>query len=103
MCWGFDHDDGWFNIIWDLSVAIERELNFTDYQMKKQMFLEWLSNKWNAIIYKLSPPHTEDFIAKMSRDPDALGLKRLVWWAPSMFSVGQVKEKYGTLRYYVDP
>jgi len=23
MCWGFEHDDGWFDIIWDLSEKLE--------------------------------------------------------------------------------
>jgi hypothetical protein len=26
MCWGFDHSDGWFEIIWQLSLAIEEDL-----------------------------------------------------------------------------
>ena len=29
MCWGFDHDDGWFEIIWQLSLALEEELNYS--------------------------------------------------------------------------
>lgn len=26
MCWGFDCDEGWFQIIWDLSEALEKEI-----------------------------------------------------------------------------
>jgi hypothetical protein len=29
MCWGFDHGDGWFEIIWQLSLAIEEELAYS--------------------------------------------------------------------------
>jgi hypothetical protein len=29
MCWGFDPGDGWFEIIWQLSLAIEAELNYS--------------------------------------------------------------------------
>ena len=29
MCWGFDHDDGWFDLIWMLSLALEDEAKTT--------------------------------------------------------------------------
>ena len=29
MCWGFDHSDGLFEIIWQLSHAIEEELGYS--------------------------------------------------------------------------
>jgi hypothetical protein len=48
MCWGFDHDDGWFEIIWQLSLAIEEELSYSWvkerwFLFKKKFFspLEW--------------------------------------------------------------
>ncbi len=57
MCWGFEHGDGWFSIIWDLSEKLER------------------------MIAALDPA---DF-------PEGYGLPR----------ASQVKEKYGTLRFYM--
>jgi len=57
----FDHDDGWFNIIWELSEKIENILN-KYYSINKQ------------------------------------ALDLLVDY--SIFNVTQVKEKFGTLRFY---
>jgi hypothetical protein len=37
MCWGFDHGDGWFEIIWQLSLAIEEELNYS--WLRKRLYL----------------------------------------------------------------
>lgn len=54
MCWGFAHDDGWFNIIYELSHQIEDELQKKTDEFRKE------------------------------------------------FAVDQVKEKYGTLRYYTN-
>jgi hypothetical protein len=57
MAWGFDHGDGWFLIIWQLSLAINEELGYDSwwkprwYLFKKRWF-----GRWNSLIYKLSPP-----------------------------------------------
>ena len=55
MCWGFDHGDGWFEIIWQLSLAIEEELGYSWPQKRwflvKKGFFRW----WNRAVYKLSP------------------------------------------------
>ena len=54
-CWGFDHGDGWFEIIWQLSLAIEEELGYSWLQKRwflvKKGFFRW----WNRVVYKLSP------------------------------------------------
>jgi hypothetical protein len=55
MPWGFDHDAGWFNIIWQLSLAIEDELNYSWLQKKSFLFKKKYAQKWNDAIYKLSP------------------------------------------------
>jgi hypothetical protein len=52
MCWGFEHGDGWFQILWDLSEKIGKLLETKTLEQK------------------------------------------------SLFAVDQVKEKYGTLRFY---
>lgn len=54
MCWGFDVGDGWFKIIWKLSLKLEKILN------------------------DLRPVFKDTFM------------------------VDQVKEKFGTLRFYVN-
>jgi hypothetical protein len=140
MCWGFDHGDGWFEIIWQLSLAIEEELNYSWRRKRWFLFKKAFFRHWNKFIYRLSPvrpdktreegsgthddpkrtvlvekapddllarlamaifpPHrSNDFssrIAKLQR----LGFKAFVRWPKTGFAVVQVKEKYGTLRFY---
>lgn len=119
MCWGFDHSDGWYDIIWMLSLAIENELGFSRWTKIKQLFLERFSKKWNNLIYTISPPNTDDFIAKFFKHIQPVdksfggdgskavkwmkrtsGFKHFIYFPPMLFEVVQVKEKYGTLRYY---
>jgi len=63
MCFGFEHNDGWFNIIWELSEKIENILNKYYPDNKKALDL--------LVDYPV-------------------------------FNVTQVKEKFGTLRFYYD-
>src|SRR6266403_3892355 len=55
MCWGFDHGDGWFEIIWQLSLAIEEELGYSWLQERWFLFKKKFARHWNDAIYKLSP------------------------------------------------
>ena len=121
MCFGFSHSDGWEKIIWELSLGIEKELNYSWLQKTIFMLKKRISRDWNQTVYRISPPRTDDFLAKFMkrffpaplRDKDnnyfadwrlkaGLGLKNLVWWPNTGFAVVQVKEKYGTLRYYTN-
>lgn len=90
MCWGFDHGDGWFNIIWMLSLAIEDELGYSWLQKRWFLFKKRFFGQWNRLIYMISPP----------KSGGRLGLKRLVVFPRTGFAVDQVKEKFGGLRYY---
>jgi hypothetical protein len=140
MCWGFDHGDGWFEIIWQLSLAIEEELNYS--WQRKRWFLVRKSffRTWNKLIYALSPvrqdkrkqegtgtkedPYRWVIVERAPRDWLAglaskvfptryfddyhswlaklqyLGFKAFVRWPYTGFAVQQVKEKFGTLRFY---
>lgn len=70
MCWGFDHGDGWFEIIWQLSLAIEEELGYP-----------WLQERWFLL--------KKRFLRRWKRLEPNTG-----------FAVFQVKEKFGMLRFY---
>jgi hypothetical protein len=61
MCWGFSHGDGWFDIIWQLSLAIEEELGYSWLQEQWYLFAKKYSRKWNKLIYKLSPVRQRKF------------------------------------------
>lgn len=136
MCWGFSHDDGWFEIIWQLSLAIEEELGYSWWQKRLFLFKKSFARRWNNTIYKLSPvrrdkqelvglgtkenpkrwvivekakPTWDEQIVRAlfgevekigKFEAKRLGLKRLAFWPDTGFAVQQVKEKFGTLRFY---
>jgi hypothetical protein len=140
MCWGFDHGDGWFEIIWQLSLAIEEELGYSWPRERWYLLEKSFFRSWNRCIYALSPIRQdrrkqegsgtkEDPIRWVVTDeaPRDL-LARLAWkllpplrfddyrsWTAKLqhlgfkaflhhpytgFAVQQVKEKFGTLRFY---
>lgn len=70
MCWGFEHGDGWYNILNELCYQIQQHIDWNNSQ--RQILLE--GNPYNRKI------------------PDEI--RQVV--------VTQVKEKYGTLRFYYD-
>ena len=114
MCWGFSCSDGWFDIIWQLSLAIEDELGYSWLHKKFFIFKKNLSRKWNDFIYKLSPPvvHKYKMFGKGTKEEPYRNeivergrnklpfLKKLIWYPYTGFAVNQVKEKFGTLSYY---
>jgi hypothetical protein len=136
MCWGFDHGNGWNDIIWQLSLAIENELQYSWLQERWFLFAKAFSIRWNKLIYKLSPvrqrqykmegkgtkeepyyqvlvhydcpPWDEEIaqflfgkIKKIGKfEIERMGLKNFVLHPYTGFAVSQVKEKFGTLRYY---
>jgi len=108
MCWGFDHGDGWFNIIWALCSNIQHHI---DWQRKQRasalQFNRCLERALKGDKAGLIWYHThgleggpspwtmkrveEDIAdAKYRKEPDAV---------PQVL-VTQVKEKFGTLRFY---
>jgi len=88
MCWGFAHGDGWFNIIdtlcWHLYAGYEIAKSSHDYlvsRLGKPRFGE-----------KGEPVTQEDIDeAKVKMDTEAEKIPTVV----------QVKEKFGTLRFYI--
>ena len=136
MCWGFDCGDGWFEILWQLSLAVEEELGYNLFLQHWFLFKKSFARRWNDTIYKLSPVRTRKYRMEGagikgnpfhqvldSEEPprwderivqflfgktvksgkfeyERLGLKSLVFWPDTGLHVDQVKEKFGTLRYY---
>jgi len=54
MCWGFEHGDGWFEIIWQLSLAIEAELNYSWHRKRWFLFKKWFFRHWNDFLTNYS-------------------------------------------------
>lgn len=72
MCWGFDHGDGWYEIVNNLCANIQHHI---DWSHKSNAW----DLKWNAEHPEQQRP-VHDIIAQVVVD--------------------QVKEKFGTLRFY---
>jgi hypothetical protein len=99
MCWGFSCSDGWQHIIWMLSLALEEDLikHYGWFKCKFPAQLEYLRDKYNeALRFIVRPPVV--FPEKHWRDVLFFKLKS-DFWLPA---VTQVKEKFGTLRFYFD-
>jgi hypothetical protein len=141
MCWGFDHGDGWFEIIWQISLAIEEELDYSWFRKRWFLFKKSFFRCWNKFLNTLSPvrldkqaqagsgtkedPYRWVVVEKAPRDwlaiaasvvlPERatngirlswqsriqkLGFKAFIVLPNTGFAVQQVKEKFGTLRFY---
>ena len=82
MCWGFDHGDGWFEIIWQLSLAIEEELGYSWPRKRWYLFKKRFFRKWNKLIYTVSP------VRQDKRKQEGTGTKEDPFrWAWYSFSV----------------
>jgi hypothetical protein len=138
MCWGFECGDGWFEILWQLSLAIEEELGYS--KLKQWWFriqklhgklnndlIYWLSpvrqrkyhmegngtkeRPFHQVLDYVDPPRWDERIAqflfgKMHKvgeiEIERIGLKNFAFWPNTGFAVTQVKEKFGTLRFYTN-
>lgn len=101
MCWGFDCDDGWYNIIDMLCANIQSHVR----SKREQRFKSLLMNRALTRAMK-GDESTLNRLPKWQRDQV---LDNLSDPEPQCFPVPrkmnviatQVKEKYGTLRFYV--
>lgn len=102
--YGFEHGDGWFNIVWQLSLAIQhhidsaaegREIALNYNEMRNDLLSGRDSPQFN---HRYSSYNSEQKAARateiMSRDP------LIVPETVPQVVAEQVKEKFGGLRYY---
>jgi len=98
MCWGFSCGDGWFDLLWMLSLAIEDELKrncgHTWLKIRRALLKSWFARKWNRLMFRHQPKW-------LYRKTDFGPIARWIMWSDSgVFEVTQVKEKFGGLRFY---
>lgn len=84
MYWGFECGDGWYNIIYALCRTIQNHIDNNRRQ------IEW-ANEWNAKVN--DPDYKWDSLAE--REPRDVPKE-----VPQVVAM-QVKEKFGSLRFYV--
>src|SRR5215469_10089273 len=100
MCWGFDHGDGWFDIIWQLSLAIEDELGYSVLKKGTFVLKKGAAKRWNDFIYGLSPVVNDKtkMVGKGTKDdplrrvviekakPRLPWLKKFIWYPDTGFA-----------------
>lgn len=85
MCWGFECGDGWYNIIDTLSMALTLK-----HQKAKENVAFWTERLGKEV-----------WRGKIGTVEDIDKAKKELEESPCPIAV-QVKEKFGTLRFYVD-
>ena len=101
MCWGFECGDGWFNIIDQLCSNIQHYIDWTERNYKRDV-------EYNTAVTEAKNGNTaglEEYFKDMYRIDDRIaeaidGPLREVKEPPTQVVVNQVKEKFGTLRFY---
>jgi len=89
MCWGFAHGDGWFNIIdvlcWHLHHRYDNAKDRYEYLVTRSGKPHFGENSKHIVIQE----DIDEAKAKMDEEAEKVPL------------VVQVKEKFGTLRFYI--
>jgi hypothetical protein len=104
MCWGFECGDGWFNILDQLMGSIQHHIDWKDKQRKWAM-------EYNEMAAQAKAGNFDLFEVSMKAVPnDEYKEKRLAEIVAGDFrqvpepipqvTLDQVKEKFGTLRFY---
>jgi hypothetical protein len=109
MCWGFEHGDGWYNIIDALCANIQGHINRKRRArvmaiLYNRALKKGLNGDGGAAFrkyYKVKPPMNSFWEKIIAKDIENKKFKEL---PPNSYqtTASQVKEKFGTLRFYVD-
>lgn len=104
MCWGFSHGDGWYNIINALCANIQNHVDWSEKQYADTL-------KYNQMLVDMQAGNFESFDEYMSGLSEDFKIRRKeellvaelrpVREPCSQVVADQVKEKFGTLRFYV--
>ena len=103
MCWGFECGDGWFNILNQLCNNIQHHINWREDSYQRDlkynsMLSDCKADKWDAFNEYYGNYRPEFFekrkIEILAEEPREIKLPC------SQVTVEQVKEKFGTLRFY---
>lgn len=101
MCWGFEHDDGWYNIIDQMCANIQHHIDWTRKQrLNALLYNRALSRaiKGDLSTYNKLSVWQRNQIDDDLKDPEPQ-LRHVPEACPQVVAI-QVKEKFGTLRFY---
>jgi hypothetical protein len=104
MCWGFEHDDGWFNIIETLCANIQHYIDSSAETRKNaleynEMVSEAKAGRWEKFDSYWTGSANTELISRMREQIQETRLREIPDEVPQVV-VTQVKEKFGTLRFY---
>lgn len=105
MCWGFSCGDGWFTIIDSLCASIQSHI---DWKKKRRqydiehnaIYTDLMNGDESTLRHKFSNM-TDEFIISRKEEILEEGLRDIKSEIVQV-QAAQVKEKFGTLRFYID-
>jgi len=104
MCWGFSHDDGWYNIIDQLCGNIQHHIDWRERQLEVAIKYNEMAVQCKAGNFDLFEESMKDLTNpeyKEKRRQEIInGELRVIPEVCAQVTVDQVKEKFGTLRFY---
>ena len=97
MCWGFDVGNGWYELLREAALKLEPLIvkHISDYPYDNK-FPSWIFSRYNMGI--VLQWRCYSFLAIWEWLMIGVGLRQPDSWWPR---ASQVKEKYGTLRFYM--
>jgi hypothetical protein len=104
MCWGFECGDGWFNILDQLMGNIQHHIDWKEKQRKWAMDYNEMAAQAKAGNFDLFEASMKDTIGAEYKEKRlaeiVAGDFRQVPESIPQVTLDQVKEKFGTLRFY---
>ena len=99
MCWGFECGDGWYDLLKEAADKLEPlcQKTLNDWKRQEKSWYKYVRNIVNStakskLLFRLMFKLVEKTIPGVYKSP-------LAWYGPPRAS--QVKEKFGTLRFYM--
>lgn len=110
MGFGFEVNNGWFNIIWDLCEGIEKELE--KHPEMKGVKYKWYEKPFvfiKSLLFEIKIELRNQLKGNYRKNPQFKKLRKqyafknmIPKWKEHPFEVIQVKEKFGGLRFYTN-
>lgn len=103
MCWGFDCGDGWFNILDQLMGNIQHHIDWKEKQRVWAVKYNEMATQCKAGIFDLFEQENELAVGQYKEEKLARIVSeqfRVVPESIPQVTLDQVKEKFGTLRFY---
>lgn len=108
MCWGFEHGDGWYNIIDKMCSIIQQDIDWKRRERAKALQYNRVLDRAlkgddaGLIWYHSYRGKVSDYTLNLVKQDIEKAKYRDVPKKPHQLEAEQVKEKYGTLRFYVN-